>query len=156
MHEALLEELGEEKVAFIRLRRSRILTLQSQAQTSIRFRLKNYPGALLRVFNKTWESMTYEEQLLWAIDELEARWQRLLALHPKVHALEVNWDQHLSPQMLQGVASSLRCPSAQFGHSHHHDRKPLNLSRLWLIDEAYRKRMDFTEEQKWAIRLTRF
>lgn len=156
MHEALIEELGVEHVAFIRLRRSRIETMKSQARTTIRFRLMNYPGALLRVSNETWEGMPYEEQLLWAIDELEARWQRLVSLYPRVHALEVNWDKHISPQMFREVASSLRCPSAEFGHQHNHDRKPVDVSRLLMIDAIYKRRMGFTEEQKWAIRLARF
>mmetsp|Transcript_15931 Transcript_15931/g.32021 ORF Transcript_15931/g.32021 Transcript_15931/m.32021 type:complete len:172 (-) Transcript_15931:789-1304(-) len=156
MHEALLGEVGLDGVAFLRLRRARLQTLESQIRTNVQFRLKNYPGALLACSNTTWESLSYGQQLLWNIDELEARWQRLLRRFPSAHALEINWDGYVSNSTLLAVADALRCPRANFQHLHRHSRKRMDFGALRALDLDYRAKMNYTDEQRWEIRLARF
>lgn len=58
-----------------------------------------HPDIALPVQNATWERLSQAQRNFWFIDEVEARWQRLLSRHPALPRLTVRWCS--KPQLLQ-------------------------------------------------------
>eukprot|EP00470_Lotharella_oceanica_P008805 CAMPEP_0170193436 /NCGR_PEP_ID=MMETSP0040_2-20121228/56844_1 /TAXON_ID=641309 /ORGANISM="Lotharella oceanica, Strain CCMP622" /LENGTH=168 /DNA_ID=CAMNT_0010442059 /DNA_START=134 /DNA_END=640 /DNA_ORIENTATION=+ len=61
------------------------------------FRLEPLSGhredVLLKLDERTWNSMTNQEKSGWFADEVEQRWQKLKTEHPNVEVLEVRWSK---------------------------------------------------------------
>ena len=86
---------------YIRIIRSRFDTVRSFmgenkvpcAQREGMFTLcpLKHPDIELPVSRLTWAKMSDAQSILWYIDEVEARWQRLRRAHPVLPHLTVNW-----------------------------------------------------------------
>ena len=98
--EALTAQL-QPKMRYIRIIRSRFDTVRSFmgenkvpcAQREGMFTLcpLKHPDIELPVSRLTWAKMSDAQSILWYIDEVEARWQRLRRAHPVLPHLTVNW-----------------------------------------------------------------
>lgn len=117
-----------------------------------------HPDTALRVDTSVWQSLSKVHKNLWFIDEVEARWQRLLATHPQLPHLTVRWcdsrqlqDSHAAIARFVGAfggvgeVAAVRCPH------HAHGRANLSESVLAAADRIYHQRMNYTAAQLWLI-----
>lgn len=159
MHEAMIEVLGVENIAFVRLRRDRYGTTRSQNATKgLVLVLSNNPNAVLSVTQEQWESMTQHQRYLWAIDELEARWQRLLINYPKVHALEINWEEFIPEDGIRVLRDILQCPSndASIVHKHWHNVDRGHDATERESDVEYKNILKLSEKERRMITMVQF
>lgn len=159
MHEAMVEVLGIDEVAFFRLRRDRYSTIHSQNGTLLRFVIRNNRNAILQATDEQWNRLTKHQQYLWAIDELEAKWQRLLATYPQMHALELNWKSTISPSSLRALGRLLECrfpPRPPHAHNHNNVITKQDMEDHIRSDREYQDIMQYTEDQKRMIAMVQF
>lgn len=149
----MIKVLGIDNVAFLRLRRDRYGSVLSHVGSRLTFVLENNRNAILRATDDQWRQLTTHQRYLWAIDELEARWQRLLANNPGVHALEINWDSSIRPADIDAVGELLHCDmNASLPHAHNHFRNVSSDYQSHIeSDIEYHRVMQYTDEQRRMI-----
>jgi len=158
-------------VLFIRFRRDRVHTAYSFSKYN-----RDLCGNAFRVCPLTdwhllsphsgnwtedaWRSMTYEQQHLWFVDEVEAEFQQLLRENPDVSYMECNWSDDLG-HCFELVSSILGLQVAENGGvnmMHHTDGKvgKRNRDRIVQLDEDYRNVMAYTDVVSNSIREVQF
>lgn len=110
--------------------------------------------------NDTWSTMTFEQQYLWFVDEVEAQFQQLLQENPDVSYLECNWSDDLGPCF--EIVSSILGLQVEDGGVHvklHTKKNPLSSEdkkRILQADEDYGNVMEYTDEIRNSISEVQF
>lgn len=89
---------------FIRIRRDRVETIISITSDMkywehdyYRYHpCENVPAVILKVNPQVWASFNRYVMALWFLDEVEARWNRMLAYNPQMPTTEVLWGSRWS------------------------------------------------------------
>ena len=145
------------RVRFIRIIRSRFDTVRSFmgegkvpcSQTEGMFTLcpMKHPDIALPVARITWAKLSDAQSILWFIDEVEARWQRLRRAHPILAHLTVNWCtgdqlkvawQTVADYIGEGHLSPKSCPPRV------HDKYNISDEELSSEDAEYYKHMAYS------------
>ena len=145
-----LVSLLQPRISFVRIIRSRYDTVRSFMNESkvpcgsdVAWTLcpLYHPDSVLKVSNTTWAKLSASQRNMWFVDEVEARWQRLLLTYPSLPHLTVNWcnrDQLLKARVAVadfiggGVLSPKPCSS------HTHGQKNLSDFVLAADDARYK------------------
>lgn len=64
-------------------------------------------GVILKLDMITWWRLSEYQKTLWMVDEMELRWQRMIAQHPYLHTTEVFWSKSDGEQSFQAVVTRL-------------------------------------------------
>jgi hypothetical protein len=107
------------------------------------------------VKSHTWSQLSDAQRNLWFVDEIEARWQRLLAAHPTLPHVTVRWCN--SSQLLTAwatVADFIGNGKLAPRHeckSHHHGQQNLSDTALLRVDAEYKVLADYSPLQLQMI-----
>ena len=114
----------------------------------------------------TWAHFDLDQRNLWFIDEVEARWQRLLRRRPGTPHLTMSWctsaqlhagweavaafisDQSWSVE--HGMQKPIGVPASCSHHSH--GSESVTDAQLAVKDQAYQRAMGYSEETLQTIR----
>ena len=154
--EPLVAQLNPQ-VRFIRIIRSRFDTVRSFmgedkvpcSQTEGMYTLcpLKHPEVALPVSRLTWAKLSDMQRVLWLIDEVEARWQRLRRAHPILPHLTVNWCtgeqlavawRAVADFIGEGHLSPKACPPRV------HDKYDVSDEELSVQDAQYQSIMNYS------------
>jgi len=162
---------------FIRIRRSRF-----ESATSFESRMSQETGGMFTLTPNeqpqsivlmpptypTWNSMNGFKKALWYVDEVEARWQKLIQQYPHLKILEVQWSKYhphkygTLHQVMEKIAQSIgleAIPESSITNEQQHGTK--NVTDTMLVNFCQQNReyfelMNYTKEQHELIKATQF
>lgn len=128
LYRGILAAVPHQQLLFVRIRRSRAEFIASfgkyDAMSRDWYCLE--PSSHDRASpmpESSWEEMCMRDKAAWFCDEVEARWQRLRAEHPRLAVLEVEWSKEEPGSfdaLARSIASAAGLRQAEGGAAHRH------------------------------------
>jgi len=161
-----LVSLLQPRVRFVRLIRSRYDTVRSFADKSpcggnhdawtpcpLWHTVELSPPS-----EDAWHRLSIHQQNLWVVDEVEARWQRMLARHPDLPYMDLRWCT--GPEFARGweVATAFMGQGGlalQSCDHHHHGQANFSDSELAAADAGYQSVMQYSADTERLLRSVR-
>jgi len=117
---------------------------------------EHHPDIILKLDSQTWSRLSLAQRNFWFIDEVEARWQHLVRLHPGLSRLTVRWctaeQMKQAWQNISNYIGDLEPHNCSFHRHTHATSHFISDTELEVEDAKYRQLANYSAATRKLIR----